>query len=249
VEALVTTTLLNHRRLGWNVQVSASVNDNTVLSLGPDQTVNGTGDVRDSVGLPINGIFMRRYTYADANNDGIIVPGEINVDADVSYIGSSVPTRNLSITNGFDLFQGKLRLNAMFDYKGGYYIFNDTYGFQCTNEPFSCSGRSNPEASLEEQAAAVAAALTPVTSQYGYVEKGDFWRFRELSATIGLPQRAVSLLHARGASLSLGGRNLKVWSSYKGADPEENFATGDLQSSFATSAPRRVFTARLNLSF
>ena len=57
--------------------------------------------------------------------------------------------------------------------------------------------------------------------------------------------------HARAssASLTFGARNLAVWTGYKGADPEENFSTGDVQSTFASSAPRQYYTLRLNLHY
>jgi hypothetical protein len=59
------------------------------------------------------------------------------------------------------------------------------------------------------------------------------------------------LRHVRAstASLSFGARNLKVWTKYKGSDPEENFGTGDVQSNFASSAPRRIYKLRLNLHY
>ena len=51
------------------------------------------------------------------------------------------------------------------------------------------------------------------------------------------------------ASLSLGARNLHVWTKYKGADPEENYVTTDVQNTFASSAPRSYYTFRLNLHY
>ena len=83
------------------------------------------------------------------------MPSEVIVDPTFRYVGNSIPRDIVSISNGFDLFNRKLRINALFDYKGGYSINNGTYSFQCGNNP-ACPGLSNPNASLEDQAAAVA---------------------------------------------------------------------------------------------
>lgn len=253
IELGVTTTLLDMRRFGWDVTVSASHNDNKVLSLGVDGTgkpvfVNGTGSNRDSLGYDVRGWYYRTFTYADSNSDGIIVPSEVVVNPTFQYVGSSIPKDLVSVTNGFDVLNRQLRLSAMFDYKGGYSIANGTYSFQCGNNP-ACPGLSNPNASIEDQAAAVAFTAKNPTTAFGYLQSGQFWRFRELSATWNLPARLLSPIRASTASLSFGARNLKVWTKYKGADPEENFSTGDVQSTFASSAPRRYYTLRLNLHY
>ena len=117
----------------------------------------------------------------------------------------------------------------MFDYKGGFYVFNDTDQFICANNP-AAAARSNPDVGLREQADCIAQrGATPTTSS-GYVEKGDFVRFRELSATIRVPNRYLRAFRAEGANLSLGARNLKVWTDYRGQDPEANYSTGDVQT-------------------
>ena len=87
---------------------------------------------------------------------------------------------------------------------------------------------------------------------FGYIQRGDFTRFRELSITATLPQNLVrNLRGAKGASLTLSGRNLKLWSKYDGFDPEVNF-TGQAnftQADFLSQPPVRYFMARLDLSF
>jgi len=254
VEVSVTTTLLDRRALGWDLTVSGSHNNNKVLKLANDNSgnpilVNGTGSNRDSVGFPVRGFYYRTYTYADSNSDGVITANEVIVNPNFSYVGNSIPRDIASISNGLDLFNRALRINASFDYKGGYMIANGTYSFQCSNNP-ACPGLSNPNASLAEQAAATAATgKGTLNTEYGYLQNGQYWRFRELSATWTIPQQFAQRMRAGSASLTLGGRNLHVWTKYGGADPEENFSTGDVQSTFASSAPRRYYTARLNLHY
>lgn len=254
IEAQITSTVLDLKNFGWDFTISGSHNANKVLSLGLTPTgvpllVNGTGANRDSVGSPVRGWFYKTYTYADSNSDGFITPNEVVVDPVFRYVGQAIPPDIASITNGFDLFNRALRINALFDYKGGFKIANATYSFQCGNNP-ACPGLSNPNASLEDQAAAIAfTTKSPNNTAWGYLQSGQFWRFRELSATWNLPNSLLRHARASTASLSFGARNLKVWTKYKGSDPEENFNTGDVQGNFSSSAPRRIYTLRLNLHY
>jgi len=254
VELTITSTVIDNKNFGWDFTVSGSHNVNKLLSLGLDPTgkpllVNRTGANRDSVGFPLSGWYYKTYTYADSNSDGVITPNEVVVDPTFRYVAQAIPPDIASISNGFDLFNRVLRINTLFDYKGGYKINNGTYSFQCGNNT-ACAGLSDPNASLDDQAAAIGfTTKNPNNTAWGYLQSGQFWRFRELSATVNLPQSALRYVRASTASLSFGARNLKVWTKYKGSDPEENFGTGDVQSNFASSAPRRVYTVRLNLHY
>jgi outer membrane receptor protein involved in Fe transport len=253
LELTLNTTLVSSKRFGWDITVAGARTRNKVLSLGkdaagkPNPTI-GTGSTRDSVGMPIDGLYLRKYTFKDANNDGYIVASEIVVDNTFSFMGSQTPRTTLSLTNGFDLFDGSVRIYSMFDYKGDFYVFDNNGNFLCTNNA-AAAERSSPSASLEGQAACVAARSgTPATS-YGHWDKADFVRFRELSVTYRVPERYLGAVRADGASLSLGARNLALWTSWRGTDPEMNYSTGDTQSNIASSSPRSYYTIRLNLNY
>ena len=47
----------------------------------------------------------------------------------------------------------------------------------------------------------------------------------------------------------MGARNLHVWTSYDGVDPESNFGAGDLQTDFMTAGPPRYYNLRLNIHY
>ena len=74
----------------------------------------------------------------------------------------------------------------------------------------------------------------------------------ELSLTFDLPARLTqSVGSLRGASLTLAGRNLAIWTDYSGLDPEVNSnATGNYTTSdFLAQPPTRQFSARVNFNF
>jgi TonB-linked SusC/RagA family outer membrane protein len=249
------STILDRHMLGWDVTISASHNSNKLLSLGndasgkPNATI-GTGTFRDSVGLPVNAAFARPYTYADKNGDGIITPDEVTVSPAYEYAGYSSPRDIFSITNGIDLLNHKLRFTVLTDYKGGYVLYNQTGQFYAQNFSswYSNSLKSTP---LWDQARTVAnsAAKNPTPSTHGYLENGQFWKLREVSAILTLPDAATSRIRAHDAQLVFSARNLHTWTSYTGPDPEENYGTGDVQTDFSTLAPPRYFIVRLNLHY
>ena len=98
----------------------------------------------------------------------------------------------------------------------------------------------------------VAALYSPQRTNDGYFQPGAFVKWREATVTVDLPQRFVARARARNASLVFGARNLKLWSNYRGSDPESDFTVtggGDSPSEFQTFAAPTVFQLRLNLGF
>lgn len=261
LEVLTTIQLLQSRRLGWDMTVSASHNSNKVVSLGlsPSGKANatiGTGATRDSVGLPVNAITLFPYTYSDANHDGIIQSNEVTVTPVATYFGYTFPRDLVTVQNGFDLFNRRLRVNILMDYKGGYSVLDNTYSFVCQQAPQACPENEVASTPLWRQARAVAENYgtvingTRYTSTQGYYENGQYWRLREASATLQLPNALVrSLFRAADASLSLQGRNLHVWTKFLGMDPEATYGTGDTPTAFLTQPPRTYFIARFNLHY
>jgi TonB-linked SusC/RagA family outer membrane protein len=255
IEATVTAAIIDQPSFAWNLTVGGSHNTNKVESLGfdcaPDGTCKavptiGTGANRDSVGLPIRGVFSRLYTYADANNNGVIEASEVTVDPNFSFLGYSVPRDLVTVQNSFDLFKKRLSLNFLLDYKGGFSLFNSGNNFLCGQKD-TCPYETLASTSLEDQARLVASRFKGTSA--GFWENGQFWRLREIGATVTLPQSVSNRLAARDGSLTFSARNLHVWTSYTGTDPESNFSTGNVQTDLLTTSPASYFTVRLNLHY
>ena len=253
VEAMLNVTLVDKKDYGWDVTLNGSHNTNKILSLGVDQSGKpnptiGTGTTRDSLGMPANGWFFKPYTYSDKNNDGLIDDSEVTVGANDVYMGYSQPRDIFSVQNGIELFGRKLRLSTLFDYKGGFSVYNQTMQFYCSNQP-TCYEETNLSTPLWRQARVIAQRYASTKTNIGYLENGQFWRWREASAALALPNSLASRLRARDASLVFTARNLHLWTGYTGVDPESNYSTGDVQTDFETVAPPTYFTFRLNLHF
>ncbi len=256
VELQITTTIVDNPNFGWDLTLGGSHNTNKILSLGldangkPNPTI-GTGTTRDSVGLSVNGFFAHPYTYSDLNHDGIITPNEVTVSSKYAYYGYSQPRDIGSVQNGIDLFGRRIHLQALLDYRGGATLYNQSTSFYC-QQTSTCADVTLPGTSLAAQARLVAlryATAPNPTTAAGYLENGQFWRLRELSATVMLPTKFAQSIRAHDASILFAGRNLHVWTKYTGVDPESNYSTGDVQTDFSTTAPRTYYIARVNLHY
>jgi len=255
-------SILQHRALSWDVTLSASHNDNQWLDLGIDpgtgkSRIIGSGTVNQQrKGDPLFSQWYRNYTYSDANKDGIIQQSEVVVDTALTNHGVGFAKDLVSIQNGFDLLNRRLRLNVMFDYKGGGSGLDGNY-FQCSSTPKACPETQDPTSPINLQARAVAVTYgtkvngTTYTTRLGYFVNNQFWKLREVSAVINIPDRLTRMVQATsGSTIVIGARNLHTWTKFTGVDPEQNYGvSNEVQQDFNTSPPPTYFTFRLNLKY
>jgi len=178
------------------------------------------------------------------------------VDSAFSYLGYAFPRDIFSVQNSVGLFNGRVRLSGLFDYKGGWTLQDGGNNFQCGTGPFACREVQDPTAPLAWQARNVAKIYgtaygqSTVKTSVGYLENGQFWKFREFSATYMIPVSALRYVRAAGgSSFVFAMRNLHTWTSYTGIDPEEFDGPNDTQSNFQSAPPARYMTFRLNLKY
>jgi TonB-linked SusC/RagA family outer membrane protein len=256
-EMTVGGPIIDRRSFGLDFLVTSSINANKVVSLGNTQRQVGTTNWVVA-GYPIRGLFARPITgWDDKNKDGILTysadpaKNEVFVGKDTIFRGYAEPRYLTSLTSGIDLFKRHLRIQNLFDWRGGNKWYNNTERIRCVSRN-NCNGLMNPNASFEEQAMVVATLNDPSKTLDGFLQPGAFVKWREASATLTLPDRLASSLRARNASFVFSARNLKTWTNYRGTSPESDFAVGeggDSPSEFQTFAQPTFFTFRLNLGF
>jgi TonB-linked SusC/RagA family outer membrane protein len=167
-----------------------------------------------------------------------------------TFRGYSQPKYQTTLSSGIDLFNRKLRIQNLFDWRGGNLWYNNNERIRCTRP--NCNSMYNPSASFQEQAMNVAANFDPSKTLDGFYQPGGFVKWREASATLQLPQRLIARTRAKTATFVFSARNLKQWTKYRGIDPESDFAVGnggDTPSEFQTFAQPTYFIFRLNLGF
>ncbi len=196
--------------------------------------------------------------WRDASGSGIVEVGEVRISTDEAgaprplFIGHSLPVYQATLAP--ELRIGTvLTLAARFDHQGGHHLLNGTRLERCASGTFRhrCSENFDPAAPIADQVASV--AVEQAGTLAGYIEPADFWKLRELSLGLELPNGWLAPLgeRARGASLHLSARNLRTWTDYSGVDPEVN-NTGTVNhnsADFGTQPAPRVLLARLVLRF
>ncbi|MBI4542845.1 MAG: SusC/RagA family TonB-linked outer membrane protein [Gemmatimonadetes bacterium] len=249
VEGLLTARIVDRRDFGWDLTINGSHNSNVLEDLGGvPPIISTTRQQRE--GFPLDGFWQRPYTYQDLDGDGIITRTEISVADSAVFVGYDVPRTEITLSTGFDLLNRRLRLSGLFDFKGGHHLLNGTERIRCQSR-LNCRGLVDRTASLYEQARSVALRESGTTTQQGFMEKADFVRFRELSATLNLPDSWARAFGAGRVSFTAAGRNLWINTDYLGVDPESNFFSGSLGtvSDFQTEGPPSYWTFRLNVGF
>jgi TonB-linked SusC/RagA family outer membrane protein len=247
----------------WDGVVSGSTLDNEVVTLGGlSPLINSNRVVR--AGLPLGAFYAQRVRSVD------VEAGTATVSDTLEYAGDQLPTFQGNLSTTFTLFK-RLRLYALFDRKSGHKIYNLAQqladrdlansaernlpagegGYSAEQRLFylgNASGRYNLESGGTVGASAVVGP---------YIEDASFTRFRELSASIDLPVQLTRGMRVSGASLTITGRNLGLWTKFRG-DPEVlGTGPGSAGTQFTqffnaelfTLPPTRRWSARVNFQF
>ncbi len=256
LEMMVMAQIIDGRSFGWDLAVNGSFNSNELISLGGVPPGAGATS-RNVEGFPLFGWWNHRFLgYEDKDGDGIIRYSadanlnEVFLGDEPEYLGPSLPTREFTLTSGFDLFGRSLRISGQFDYKGGHLLYNNTERIRCQSRN-NCRGLIDPNAPLFEQARTIAVRQFGTAVGGGaFMEKADFLRFRELSVSLRAPTRWAALVGGRSLTTSLAVRNVgMLWTEYTGVDPEAMATTVNAPSEFQAFGPPTYVSLRLTLGF
>jgi len=257
VEVAINAQLLQGDRLGWDINLSGSANDNKVVSLGNNPPQVGTTS-RTVAGYPIAGLWARPITgWDDKNGDGLLTyyadaaRNEVFVGDSAIFRGYAAPRYSVTLGSGWDFFSRKLRISTMFDYRSGNKWYNNTERIRCTRP--NCAGRLDLKADFIDQAANIAANEHSARTLDGYLQPGAFVRLREMSVQYTVaPALASKLMRAKSLNIVLTGRNLFLSTKYRGTDPESGFNTTsgtEAPSEFQTVGPPSYFIFRVNVGY
>ena len=249
VEISANATIIRQRNVQFDLSASAWGTKSRVTSLGTNVApiIFGLGGAtqRIQVGWAPGSYFQRPYTFADADNNGKLSLAEVTVGTTAQFMGQPFPDHGGTLSGTITMYQ-RFHLYGLVDGRFGNKLFNSTEQFRCGLA--NCQGRNDPNATLAEQAAAVANIKG---TQAGYMEDADFIKLREISLTYDAPSNFSSKIGASSLSVTIAGRNLATWTKYKGLDPElneagqNNFTTAD----FLTQPPVRYWIGRVNVTF
>lgn len=228
--------------------ISLTTNKNELVSFGMDRESMRFGVYhlvhRFEEGKPLAAYWSDRVQQDGNGNYILDENGAPVLEEEQVYKGPSVPTREIGLSTTLTLFQN-LQIYALFDYKGGHYLFNVK---DWRRDRAGVSWETlNPDANPTEVAARQYAGQTDI-----HIQPADFIKFRDLSLTYNLPVELLSNIGINGASFTVTAQNLAVWTKYGGADPEVNFHGGDAafdRNDSWTLPMSRRYLASFNLQF
>jgi hypothetical protein len=228
-ELAASVTPIENALVRWTVGGNFSHNDSKVLRLDPSKgrLVNaGSGDITDArvaVGYPLFGRWAKPILgYGDENGDGIIQSREIRLGDTAVYLGRENPGVIAALNTDLSLFRGRLGVHASFIHQGAYTQLNRGSG---SDQTF-LSAANDSNATFGQQAAYVAVGgpftTTPVLTEIGLAQPVSYWRFESLSLNYNVPTAVAQRFRVPRMSVALQGSNLKLWSNYRGKDPNVN---------------------------
>lgn len=249
VEVAATAQMISRPNFSWEHRVAMNTLHNEVTDLGDVTPFNQLNRV--TLNRPSYGFHSRRIREIDVANNRAIVSDT------VEFVGNLLPGFEGNTSATVSMFR-VLRLYGQLDWKHDFYIYNNTDQFR--ERQFGTGERwirRNEILTDEERLRRFGPFVTESGSAIAagnvneaYIEKGDFWRLREISATLSLPRAWAELMRSQAASITFAGRNLALWTDYSGADPEVNSSTsGSSREEFLTMPPARRFVTRINLQF
>ncbi len=268
LEVALNAQVLNLDNFAWDARLNVTTNKNEVTDLG-DVPAFGT-TTRVVEGYPAYGWWTQTIRSFDVAGDKAIVSDTME------YVGPPNPTLEGNFNSTFTFFNA-LRVYVQFDFMDNYFMYNNTDQFR--ERQFGQGERwvrrNDPSFGLSDEErlarfgpfwsetgapcvatnpSATTCPVLPSAVNGKYYQDASHIRFREISVSYTVPRDLAQKVGATGAVLTVGGRNLAVWTDYEGADPEALWGGGGNPASFArtdflTLPQTRRFMARLNLTF
>ncbi|HEY8174699.1 MAG TPA: SusC/RagA family TonB-linked outer membrane protein [Gemmatimonadaceae bacterium] len=260
-EVAVNAQPIQGRDLNWDVRLGIATLNTKITDMG---TVPAFGTLNRFEKGHEPGMFVGlRIRSIDT------VTNIVTVSDDFERIGPVLPTLESSFSTGVTIRQN-FRVSGLIDGKFGNYLYNLTDFFRETQlvrsnrrlDPtvlskyeslrrYGNQAAGQPAFVREGKKPGFAATATVNEVRDAYVQKADFIKLRELSASYTIPDEWAKYLRTERATLTLAGRNLHTWTDYEGFDPEllsvatTNFGRQD----FLTLPPQRRVGLSINLTF
>lgn len=237
----------------WSTTLGYSKNTNRVDKLGTATQQNGLYG-KYAEGYPVDGVWARAIVLVqDINHNGIIESSDLLLTDSTQYAGNGSPSGLFNWHNSLGLLSGRVTVSASLAYTGAMTQINGMLYNQC--EFGHCRGAVDPTAPLALQALAAAAGFGPNETVWPYLERTSVLRFDEFTVSVIAPSVIARAFHAQTTTISLMGRNLGMWTHYRGADPTLNGpnsvagAGGDQFADYGGVPQPREWSLRLHVTY
>jgi TonB-linked SusC/RagA family outer membrane protein len=267
VEALFKAQVANRRNFAWDMNLNMATQNAKILRLNGVDTVIDNGFNQHRVGHSPFDWYSQRVvgvnasTYDPTTNKVTILKSDVMCDdghggstpcynsgglvvAPKVFLGHSTPTFTGSFSNTFTFFNN-WRLSAMLDGASDYKRLDNNIRIRC--QLFhTCLQYVNPQ-NTDPKLLAQYFSGGPLRDFT--IRDASYIKFRELSLAYDVPARLTARFGAHGATLAASVRNLGMWTSYTGLDPESQFVAGAPAATDQAELPQLLtwaFTVRLS---
>lgn len=216
-EVAIGARLLERDGLQWDIRLGLSRQSVEVTGLKKTPfPLNGIGSIE--VGNHLGSYLVRRVVEVDT------VSGRAMVSNGTEFVGAALPRREGSI--GSELSIKGLRIAGLVDWRSGHRVYNSNAELRdrmknservAKRDELPAAERLRHFGPYHTESGHPVTIIGPLDHHF---EDGSFVRLREISVSMGLPQKLMGQFGARSAELSVGGRNLALWTRYSGPDPE-----------------------------
>lgn len=240
LELDLNTRVIDTRAISWDLRIAGMKNTNKLVHKAASLPPYGPSGTSFAEGYPLYGFWgVPVESYADVNGDGIIAQDEIIFGTN-RYMGAPYPKGTVTYSTGLALLNGSIRLDANI-----YQVIGQTTRLVLGGGGNRPRAAVDPTAPLSQQA-----AYLQTVANNGAIGASSTVQIQEMSATYLVPPRLVQSLRAKSLAISLAGRNLGLWSSYAGRDPNVDTSglLGEVAVDNGLGTPQpRIWTLRFSL--
>ncbi|MEQ9309934.1 MAG: TonB-dependent receptor [Balneolaceae bacterium] len=282
-EVAINATPIINRDYQLDLTVITAYSENEVTDIGDAQPIRDGFDLNTiQPGLPASAFYTYEVKGATFDANGFYTGPDVTFTEDNRvFVGTPYPDYQGSFAVDFR-FLRNFNFSALLEYQLGLSVFNSTLGFAnnfgngaeyerlqglLAGTPGVGSSYYNTNAdpndnitaltpgSPEYIAAANRYAEIAPNADYGYVEKADFARLREVSISYDFTDLINSSglsQYVKKASIAFSGTNLWLSTEYSGIDPEVNFAGANSNTrgqDFLTLPQPKSYFATINIGF
>jgi len=245
-EGTIVAPVFDTRHGRADVTFTYSVHRSKVLSVG--QNPASSSITGYTAGYPLDAFFATPIIDVKDTVGGgpdHVFEYQEGVYGKLQFYGVFTPPVTATVSPQVTLLRGQLRVGTVFDRQTGF-VVEDRLGLFCAYAQ-TCPQAYDIHTPLLEQAG----LISSYEGNPYFMKKGDFTRWRELNVTLDVPTRflKLSILHLAfsGATFSIQGRNLKLWTPFTGSDPESNWEAGQYGTNRAGIPQTREWGFRFDL--
>lgn len=255
--------ILDGKNLKWSIDANYSYNKNTIKSLPDGQDFQLSKSFQAlKVGKPLNTFYLVEYLgvnpengssqFRDISTKGVT---ETYDPKNNQFLGTSDAPHNGGFTNTIS-YRG-IELSAFVVFSRGNYIYNNAR-LNVENSGYVSSGFSRNALNAWTKPGQITnfPVLTETTESNTtrFLEKGDFWRLRNVMLSYSLPRKLLDRAKIQGFRIFVQGQNLYTNFKFQGWDPEvSTINDADVNSSASVSGAQypalKTITAGINLTF